>query len=231
MRGQELTLYEREKIELCLRCHVSLRGIGRFLHRDHSDIVRELQRNTCPDGIYRAIKAQEYAEKRKKKKRKRKLETDEELRQYVVEQLMNEQRSPEQIEGKLQNGLEPRMKGKGVSHETIYQFIYEGRGRFMGLYQHLRRGRKKRQRRYARKQREKQPISFITPIQYRPKEIKEKKRFGDWESDTTVCEHQGEALSAQYERSIQLCRTDQGRRQVRRGDRRRVEEPHRRAAR
>jgi len=207
MRGQPLTLYEREKIEFFLRAHESIRSIGRMLHRDHSDIVRELQRNTCRDGTYRAVKAHAYAEKRKRKRRRKKLETDEDLKLYVIERLVNDQRSPEQIEGTLKNGLEPRMKGKGISHETIYQFIYEGQGRFMGLYQHLRRKHKRRQRRYSRKYRENQPISFMTPIMYRPKEINEKQRFGDWESDTTICENKGgEALSVQYERSVQLAR-------------------------
>ena len=206
MRGQPLTLYEREKIELHLRGKESIRGISRMLHRDHSDISRELQRNTCRDGTYRAAKAQEYADKRKGKKRKRKLETDEELQRYVLKQMIGEQWSPEQISKEIKKGPESWMVGKGVSHETLYRFIYDGQGRFLGLYQHLRRGRKKRQRRYMRKHRGKQPISFITPIQYRPEEIEEKKEFGHWETDTTVCEYKTEAVSAQYERSTQLCR-------------------------
>ena len=206
MKGQPITLYEREKIELHVRGKESLRNIGRMLHRNHSDISRELQRNMCRDGTYRAAKANEYAKKRKGKKRKRKLETDEDLKLYVVEQMTTKQWSPEQISGEIKKRLEPRMIGKGISHETIYQFIYEGQGRYMGLYQHLRRGRKKRQRRFSRKHRGKQPISFITPIQFRPMEINEKKEFGHWESDTTVCEYRTEALSVQYERSTQLCR-------------------------
>jgi IS30 family transposase len=204
MRGQPLTLYEREKIELHLRGHDSLRDIAKMLHRDHSVIVRELERNTCRDGTYRASKAHEYTERRKGKQRKRKLEEDEDLKQYIVEQMAKEQWSPEQISGRLKKRLEPRMIGKGISHETIYQFIYEGQGRFMGLYQYLRRGRKRRQPRYHRKHRMNQPISFITPIQYRPEDINERREFGHWESDTTICEYRREAVSTQYERSIQL---------------------------
>jgi len=206
MRGQPLTLYEREKIELHLRGRHSLRNIAKMLHRDHSVIVRELQRNTCRDATYRAVKAHEYAEKRKRKKRKCILENDEELCRYVVKQLIDEQWSPKQISGAIKKRLEPWMDGKGISHETMYQFIYEGQGRFLGLYQYLRRGRKKRQRRFSRKHRINKPISFITPIQYRPMEINEKREFGHWESDTTICEHKGEAISVQYERLTQLCR-------------------------
>lgn len=206
MRGQPLTLYEREKIELHYRGKESIRGIARMLHRDHSVIVRELDRNTCPDGKYRAHKAEEHTEARKKKKRKRKLEKDEELQHYVLTQMIEEQWSPKQISGEIKKRLEPWMDGKGISHETIYQFIYEGPGRFLGLYQHLRRGRKKRQKRYARKHRGKQPISFITPIQFRPEEIQEKQEFGHWETDTTLCENREGGLSVQYERMTQLCR-------------------------
>ena len=206
MRGQPLTLYEREKIEFHLRAHDSIRGIAAMLCRDHSVVVRELQRNTCRDGTYRAAKAHEYAEKRKGKKRKRKLEADGDLARHVLEMITERQWSPEQISGRIKKRLEPWMDGKGVSHETIYQFIYEGQGRFLGLYQYLRRGRKKRQRRFTRKHRKNQPISFITPIKYRAVEINEKKEFGHWESDTTVCENKGEAVSVQFERSIQLAR-------------------------
>jgi IS30 family transposase len=206
MRGQPLTLYEREKIDLHLRGHWSIRDVAAMLRRDHSVLVRELQRNICQDGIYRAAKAQEYAEKRKSRKRKRKLEDDEDLKQYVLEKMIDDQWSPEQISGRIKKRLEPKMSGKGISHETIYQFIYEGQGRFLGLYQHLRRKHKKRQKRYARKHRRNQSISFITPIQYRPVEIQEKNEFGHWESDTTVCENKGEAVSVQYERMIQLAR-------------------------
>ena len=206
MRGQPLTLYEREKIELHLRAHDSLRDIAKMLQRDHSVIVRELERNTCRDGTYRAEQAHEYAKKRQGKQRTRKLEMNEDLKQYIVEQMMVEQWSPEQIVGRLKKRLEPRMIGKGISHETIYQFIYQGQGRFMGLYQYLRRGHKRRQNRYSRKHRRNPPISFITPIQYRPEEINEKREFGHWESDTTICENRGEAISVQYERSIQLAR-------------------------
>jgi IS30 family transposase len=152
------------------------------------------------------MKAHEYAQKRKGKKRKRKIESDENLKRYIVDELITNQYSPEQISGKLKNRLEPKMNGKGISHETIYQFIYRGPGRFLGLYQYLRRGRKKRQRRYARKHRRNQPVSFMTPIRYRPADINEKKVFGHWESDTTICENRGEAVSVQYERSTQLCR-------------------------
>ena len=206
MRGQPLTLYEREKLEFHLRGKWSIREVAGILHRNHSVLVRELKRNTCSDGVYRAVKAQEYADRRKHKKRKRKLEDDLELQNYVTQMLLEHRWSPDQISGILKSRLEPKMMGRGISHETIYQFIYEGSGRHMGLYQYLRRKHKHRQKRWGRKCRLKAGITLITPIRYRPEEINEKKTFGHWESDSVIFRKQSEILTVQYERTIQLLR-------------------------
>lgn len=207
MRGQPITMYEREKIEFYRRCGLSIRKISNELVRNHSVIVRELQNNTCRDGVYRAHKAHEYVQRRLKKKRKKKIESNERLQGYIVAKIRNKQWSPEQIAGRLKKHPDPEMKEKGVSHETIYQFIYKGEGRFLGLYQHLRTGRKQRQIRYSRKYRKtkgNKPIQYITPIRFREEKINNRTEFGHWESDTTICENKGQALSVQYERTIQL---------------------------
>lgn len=206
MRGTELTFYERQKIECFIRGKMSHRQIAIQLYRDHTVISREVDRNADPDGRYVAVHAEKRAEARKRRRRKNKLESDEDLRRFVIDRISEDQWSPEQISGRIKKRLVPSMNGKGVSHETIYTFIYEGQGRFLGLYQHLRRSHKKRQRRYARTHRNHQPISFITPIRYRTDEINEKRTFGHWESDTTVCEFRKEAVSVQYERMIHLAR-------------------------
>lgn len=205
MRGQEITFFERQRIEYYLRGNISRRQMGDYLKRDHSVIVREINRNKDPDGMYRAETAQRKVDLRKRRRHKKKLEIDEDLKLYVIEELQ-EELSPEQIAGKLKNRLEPRMIDRYVCHETIYQFLYEGQGRFMGLYQYLRRKHKKRQRRYYRKYRQKQPISHITPISFRPEEVNLKQEIGHWESDTTICENKGSALSVQYERKTQLAK-------------------------
>jgi len=205
MRGQPLTLYEREKIELHLRGKWSVRRIARMLYRDHSVIVRELQRNRCLDGVYRARKAHERAEKRRNKPQKRKLDQDNVLRNRVVRQLQ-EGWSPEQISGRLKNRLDSYIAGSYVCHETIYQYIYEGQGRFMGLYQYLPHQHKKRRKYKGRKNRKNKGILYITPIKYRPKEIEEKQVFGHWESDSVVFQNHRPGLSVQRERITHLTR-------------------------
>lgn len=92
-----------------------------------------------------------------------------------------------------------------MSHETIYQYIYEGEGRWEHLSPYLRRARKKRKRRYARRPR-KTPIPERISIHLRPREVQERVRVGDWESDTMVFRKQKTALSVQYERKLMLTR-------------------------
>jgi len=205
MRGQPLTLYEREKIELFVRGKWSLRKIARNLHRDHSVIVRELSTNTERHGIYRAASAHLKAEKRIKRPHRKKLDNDEGLRNWVVSRLMIGW-SPQIISGQLKNHPGSKMAGSYVCHETIYQYIYEGEGRFMGLYQYLIRKHKKRIRKFSRKPRNNQKILYTTPIKYRPKEINERQEFGHWESDSIVSRKSKPALSVQEERTSRLIR-------------------------
>jgi IS30 family transposase len=73
----------------------------------------------------------------------------------------------------------------------------------MGLYQYLPRQHKKRSRYKDRKQRKDKGISFITPIQFRPKDIEKKNVFGHWESDSVIGSTRS-ALSVQKERMSQL---------------------------
>ena len=200
MQGSPLTRLEREVIELRLKGHVPLRQIGRLLHRDHGVISREIRRNNTRDGTYSAVHADELAERRRKTRqgRKRKLDTDDLLRSHVVKELRNG-RSPDAIAGRLKRRPAQGLQGRTVSQESIYQWIYDGEGRWLGLHQYLCRGRKKRQRRYARKAR-KAHIQGRISIHARPTAIDERRGYGHWESDSMVFSKQRQRLSVQYER-------------------------------
>ena len=52
-----ITFYEREKIELYLKMKKSHRWIGRKLCRGHTDITREIKRNSGQYLPYRAVDA------------------------------------------------------------------------------------------------------------------------------------------------------------------------------
>ena len=202
-----ITFYEREKIELYLRMEKSHRWIGRKLCRGHTDISREINRNSSQLFPYRAIDAQRLHDARLRKKNQKKLEKLEyqKLKKYVISNL-KEDLSPDQIAGRLHNEPPSELKGSTISHESIYQYIYNGKGRFEELYPHLRTGRYKRQRRFSRKKRNKINIPERISIHLRPEETDRKERVGDWETDSMIFSKQKKILSTQYERKTMLCR-------------------------
>lgn len=201
---QHITLYERQVIEVGLRKKKKLRAIARGLGRDHRVIAREVERNTGDYLPYTAASAHRIADRRERERTTKKLEKDSSLRSYVVGELRQDH-SPEQIAGRLKQKPPSELVGKKLCHETIYQYIYEGEGRFEYLYPHLRKGRPRRRKQRARKP-HKNKIPERISIHERPVEVIKKTRYGHWESDTMVCTKQTEALSTQYERKAQLLR-------------------------
>jgi len=204
---QKLTFFERQVIESGLRARKSVRAIAMSLARDHRVIQREIGRNKSPHLPYSAQTAQRLAERREAKRHTPKLEQAhyQRVREYIVEHL-REDLSPEQIAGLLEHQPMAELEGKRVCLETIYQYIYTGEGRWEQLYQHLRRGRKKRQQRWARTPR-KTPIPERVSIHQRPAEVNERLTLGHWESDTVEGKRTTKGnLSVQYERKLQLAR-------------------------
>src|SRR3989344_2801711 len=186
MSMQRITYYEREQIELYLRMVKDYRWIGRRLNRDHAVISREVERNSGDYSPYTARTAQRIFEQRKKRTNRRKLEKREnqDLKNYVVGQLRLDL-SPEQIAGRLRQGL-VHESSQTISYESIYQYIYEGEGRFEYLYPHLRTRRSRRQRKFSRRKQAKIAIRERVSIHERPEIIAEKERLGDWETDSLI---------------------------------------------
>ena len=207
-KGKQITFYEREKIETYLRMEKKKIWIAKRLNRDYSVIKREIKRNSGEISPYAAINAHYYAERRKKNTNKRKLEKweNKKLKEYV-EEMLEKGWSPEQIGGRLKECLPDEIKkcrDKTISYESIYDYIYNGEGQYGGLYQNLRRKQYKRQRRFARKQRH-SLIKNRVSIHQREKIANERKRIGDWETDSIIS--LGESiLSVQSERKSKLCR-------------------------
>lgn len=205
---QRITYFERQIIQSGLRVDKSIRAIAKSLGRDHKAILYEIKSHSGFQAReYRAEVAQRVAEEKEAKRHRPKLEQfkHQSLAKYVTEQLKKDW-SPEQIAGVVKYRPPVELVGENICLETIYQFIYEGEGRWQGLYQHLRRGRRKRQRRWARK-----PQKVLIPerisIHLRPKEIDQKAVAGHWESDTVEGKRATKGnLSVQYERKIMLAR-------------------------
>lgn len=202
---RRLTHLEREVIELCLANGRSHRRIGEILGRDHSVIDREVERNKPEGRPYTAKLAMELTARREAKRCRKKLEKDEPLKSFVVKQLL-EDLSPEQIAGILKEEPPKHLEGKKVCHESIYQYVYEGEGRYGGLYTHLRRSRRRRKKQGKRKHRNAQ-ISERISIHDRPSLIDEKIRYGDFECDLVEGpRYDKQALSVHYERKSQAVR-------------------------
>lgn len=200
---QILTFYERQKIEYHLKLKLTQRDIAKQLKRNQSDICREILRNKDRDGKYRAAVAQRKAEFKSHKTNKRKLETNEQLHDYV-EALLKSGLSPELIAGRLTNHPPGKLTPDTLSHEQIYDYIYNGEGKWEGWYHYLLRKRPKRQKRKGRKKQAKTLIKERVSIQDRPDVINKRKRFGDWESDFVEFKKQKTGLSVQYERKAML---------------------------
>ncbi len=113
-------------------------------------VLRELKRNTKSCKKYSAVTAQKLANLKAKKTNKQKLDKDRGLHDYVVEKI-REGLSPDEIAGKLRDGPPKVLKGKRISYEAIYDYIYNGEGRWKGLYRHLRKKYKARWKKYGRK--------------------------------------------------------------------------------
>ena len=196
-----LTLFDREQIEYYFRLGMSGRAIAKQIGRHHSVVERELARNRSPHFAYEAHKATYFSSRRAKKTNRRKLLKSEILREYVTARL-REGWSPEQIAGRLKVAPPLGLEKLSVSHEAIYQFIYQEEP---WLYHKLRRKQPVRYQKYGRRK-NKASISERTSIHDRPEQINQRTELGHLESDTLLCKGRKVAISVQYERKIQLVR-------------------------
>ena len=177
MKKVHLTREQRYAISAMHKQGCTQTKIARAIGKDKSVISRELKRNANLKGKYSFTSAQEMAEVRKERMKKpRKLHPW--LKRQIIE-LIEQDWSPEQIEGRLKLENKPF-----VSHETIYKIIRKDKIDGGTLYKHTRHRLKHRKRPVGQKIVIKNRIT----IDQRPEIINEKRRVGDWEIDTIVGE-------------------------------------------
>ena len=184
---KHFSVEERELIQLRLWEKRSIRAIARELGRPPSSVSREINRN-LPAIHYRYTPrlAHERALSNRKSRGRQDRLKNERIRGYVIIHLKRRW-SPEQIAGTIEAAVD-----ETISHEAIYQYIYaqihrQGYGWVkpgcQDLRPYLRRKRKRRFRKGARRgQRCFKPKG--ASIDERPKEVEQRGRIGDWESDT-----------------------------------------------
>ena len=175
-----LTLEQRYKIEALLKAEHKASFISVQLNVHKSTIYRELGRNRTKTGCYSACSAHEISnEKKERFSLNRKFSPA--MERFIRDKLSNQQWSPEQIAGYCKQNDIPM-----VSHERIYQFIYQDKAEGGQLYKHLRVASKKYRKRYGSGKNKGSTIKDRVSIDLRTDCINNKERVGDWEIDTIV---------------------------------------------
>jgi len=185
---------QRHRISALERAEHSISFIADHLGVSKSTVSRELNRNAKKFGSYNAVCAQEMANERKERfSLNRKFSPG--MEKFIREKLSQEQWSPEQIKGYCDKNNIPM-----ISHERIYQFIWQDKAAGGDLYGHLRTGHKKQRRRYGSGKATFQTIKNRVFIDQRPEVINNKLRYGDWEIDTIVGKNNKGAIVTLVER-------------------------------
>jgi transposase, IS30 family len=175
----QITCEQRYTISVMLNQGYTKTAIALTLGKHKSTIGREIKRNSDGrNGKYSCELAQRKCSLRHKDKTKHK-RLNPPLLAYIKENLENKL-SPEQIYGqaKLQ-GIDC------VSHERIYQLVWEDKKRNGSLHKHLRNQGRRYKKRGALKVK-RGIIPNRKDISLRPEVVEERKRFGDIEIDTII---------------------------------------------
>jgi IS30 family transposase len=180
---KQLSQAQRYQIEILNKAGKNQKEIAELLGVSPATICRELKRNKGKKG-YRPRQAQIKAVKRRREAAKALKMTGEVI--LVIEEKICLDWSPEQVSGWLKIN-----QGIFISHERIYQHIWEDKRHGGTLYTHLRQSNKKRKKQYGSKDKRGQIRNRIS-IDERPAIVAEKTRIGDWEIDTVIGQnHQG----------------------------------------
>ncbi len=179
-----LTLSEREEIRAGLSAQMSIRAIARSLNRSPSTISREVRRNRGRRG-YKAVGANNRANRMAKRPKVCLLERNPQLRNLVLEKLELKW-SPEQISGWLRRTF-PRQNMMQISAETIYKTLYFRNRSALHhlLVKHLRRSHSLRHGKRHTRKGERGTINIVNGISIheRSKHIDNRRSFGHWEGD------------------------------------------------
>jgi len=185
----QLTEHQRYQISALMKAGHNQSEIAALIGVHKSTISRELRRN-CGLRGYRPRQAQLLRQARRQACYQARLPARLWRR---VEHWLGEQWSPEQISAWLR-----KREGTRLSHEWIYQYIYQNKADGGELHRHLR-CQKKRKKRYGSYQRRGALVNTVS-IDERPAIVERKTRLGDWEVDTVIGKGHRQALVTLTER-------------------------------
>jgi len=191
---KQLNPNERDILAVLKSKGESLREIGSILKRSPSTLSRELKRNAPPiyTGYYLSHKAQSRADRRKRQSHQRQRLKNDFILQYVQKRLSLGW-SPELIAGRLTIDH----PGRSISHEAIYQWVYQDAPHL--ILSLVRAHRKRKHRGYSRKHK-KSHIPERISIKKRPPTVLKRLHIGHWETDTISCRKSYQAVQVTVER-------------------------------
>lgn len=198
---RHLTVRERERLAKLYHEGHTLAEMAKALHRDKSTISRELNRNgSAKRRLYAPCQAQVRSDERRSKASRRPRIDNEKIRSYIRDKLKVGW-SPEIIAGRLP--LERR--GLRISHEAIYQYLYDRRTKNRkDLVLLLRRAHRIRKLRGIGRKVRKTKIPNRIPIEVRPKAVASRRFYGHWEGDTMESQKSPPVLNSLTERKSRL---------------------------
>ncbi len=195
-----LTRPQRDQLEALIKSAYShtQQEMADIIGCDQSTISRELKRASPPlRKRYTATTAHQRAEDRRQQSYERRIRwyDDPAVLRYIVEEL-REGKSPDAIAGRMKR-LTPWHRHHSVSHESIYQYIWQVKEQGGCLHRHLPR-KGKRPKFYGLKGASVSRIPNRKDIRERPKIVAKKSRCGDWESDLVVSGRNGSGAAATF---------------------------------
>jgi IS30 family transposase len=195
---KHLSSEERDQIAYLRAQGKSVSDIAECIGRDKGTISRELKRNRSHVyNVYLANKAHERAIKRKHESVQRQRIRSPLIRRYIMKKLKLKW-SPELIAGRLPQDY----PGLRISHEAIYQFIYDKSTRTEHhLVPYLARAHKRRRLRTHSHRHKSLHIPRRVSIKERPLEVQTRIQPGHWEADTLISRRSRAALAVLLERT------------------------------
>ncbi len=185
----QLTEPQRYQISVLMKAGHNQSEIAALIGVHKSTISRELRRNRGLRG-YRPRQAQLLRQARREASYQSRIPARLWAR---VERWLREEWSPEQISDWLR-----KREGLRLSHEWIYQYVYQDKANGGDLHRYLR-CQKKRKKRYGSYQRRGGLVNQVS-IDKRPAIVDRKTRIGDWEVDTVIGKGHQQALVTLNER-------------------------------
>ena len=196
---RQLTDEDRIEIYAMKQAGKKQNEIAAALGVSPSTISRELTRNA---GLrsYRPKQAHQKALHRRFTARKAVKMISETI--GYIECKLAKEHSPEQIAERMK--IDPDWYGPTVSHERIYQHIWQDKAQGGKLYKHLRIGGTKQRRKRRNSRDMRGTIKNRVSIDERPAIVEKKIRIGDWEGDTVVGKNHQGALVTLVDRKSKL---------------------------